>query len=108
GIRSFTKAIKDLLIAANHAEFLARDALLCGAVALHQPEKTAQRIDLSLQRIDLSRDHTGPGVKHVEIARAVFPARDREKDRDHDERPPHISLHRFAWSETSIELTSSE
>src|SRR5450759_3106699 len=94
GVGSLAKAIENLLVAAHHPEFLARDPLLGGAVALHQLEEPPKGIDLPLKRIHLAREGPRPRVQHVKIPRAVFPALHREKERDGDERPPDISLHR--------------
>src|SRR5438105_13225871 len=87
------KAVKNLLIASHHSKLLACDALLRGAVALNELEKTRQGIDLPLQRVHLSCQHTSATIQHEEVTRAVLAALHREKDRETDQSPPNNSFH---------------
>src|SRR5215213_9237246 len=73
------ETVEDLLVAAHHAEIIARDQLLHPRVARQRALPRAQRVHLPLQRVELCLQSPLAGALREQVRGAVLPALHRER-----------------------------
>ena len=100
-VRGLSEPIQNFLVAAYHPELLARNPFLRSRVRLHRFFHPLQRIDLALERIDLSEQallprtllQQVPGTKLATLERKQDAASDGDNCHDPPNRESACCLH---------------
>src|SRR5678816_25408 len=86
-VRRRREPVQQLLVTTNHPELLAGDPLLYDRVGEDRLLHIRERIDLALERVDLSPETRRPRPLRQQVVGSPFPALDRKHQRGEDDTP---------------------